>query len=73
MGFWAKCSAEMLSHYTLIGRETGTCRSSSKPWIQTSSLAEVDILLYSVSADDLLTLCCFLVFQETRLEPIKIA
>lgn len=65
----------MFSSHVIANKETGKgttwFKSCIKPSNQTTYDAVLDILLYSASADDLLTVLCFLVFQQTKWEPKK--
>ncbi|GJV85895.1 hypothetical protein Tco_1525793 [Tanacetum coccineum] len=48
------------------------CRSLRRKLSQSNSQVVAAILLYSASVDDLLTVACFFVFQETSECPKKI-
>ncbi|KAJ0434871.1 hypothetical protein HanIR_Chr17g0886801 [Helianthus annuus] len=61
----------LLSQYTLIGSLTSTCNSLNKFLSQTVSHAVAHIALYSALAEDLETVVCFLLFQDTKLLPKK--
>ena len=63
-GFLAMCKAAWLSQNSCIGYLGNTPNEASKARNQTSSLVVITIDLYSTSAEDRVTVACFLIFQE---------
>lgn len=68
-GLAAMCRAALLSQYNVAGSEKITPMSENKPVIQTISQEVVAMALYSASAEDLQTVLCFLVPQDTKESP----
>lgn len=62
----AICIAALLSQCSFTGVVTQTFNSFNTPNSQVISAIAPAILLYSASAELLLTVCCFLDFQEIR-------
>ncbi|KAK4723098.1 hypothetical protein R3W88_013331 [Solanum pinnatisectum] len=69
IGFSAICIADLLSVNTLIGSVTGKFNSASNLANHTNSATRAARLLYSASAELLLTICYFLDFQEIKESP----
>ena len=66
IGFAAMCKVAWLSQYIRAGFGWLISSSLSKDWSQVSSHVALAIALYSASAEDLETVCCFLDFQDIK-------
>lgn len=63
--------ADLLSQKSLMGVKSCICNSESKDTIQVNSQQVSASDLYSASADERETICCFLHFQVIRESPSK--
>ncbi|CAL0335062.1 unnamed protein product [Lupinus luteus] len=71
MGLAAICNAELLSQNMVTGLECLIFKSRNRKVSHCASQAAIARALYSASKEDLETVFCFLLFQETRALPIK--